>query len=151
MSLSELITELDDELNGRKGLFNRHVDLNRCAELFNQIKQMLPNALNEAETVIKSRERILENADMVARNIIKEAEERATHLSENSEIVKSAEKQGREILDKAYRDCDTLIQKTKEHLDSMFGDADTFFRATLDTIQTNRNELRGALIKTEKK
>lgn len=150
MTLEELISELDDELNGRKGLFNRRVDLGRCVELFDEIKRLIPPSVSEAETVIKSRERILENADIVARNIIKEAEERAVHLSESSEIAKLAEKRGRDMLDKTYRQCDTLVQKTKEHLDEMFGETEAFFQSTLDMLKTNRNELRGALMNTDK-
>lgn len=77
MNLTELINELDEELNGRKGLFNRRVDITRCVEIFEEIKRLLPPALTEAELVVKSREKILDNADTVAQNIIKEAEERA--------------------------------------------------------------------------
>ena len=70
MNVNELISELDEELNGRKGLFKSRVDLTRCIELFEEIKRMLPPSLTEADLVVKSRERILENADTVAQNII---------------------------------------------------------------------------------
>ena len=108
----------------------------------------MPSVLEEAEIVSKNRVRILENADIVARNVIKEAEERAGQLSESSEVVRRAERRGREVLDEAYRQCDDLVMKTKEHLDGMFRDAETFFQNTLSTIKTNRNELRGAIAKT---
>ena len=146
MNLNELIAELDEELNGRKGLFKSRVDLTRCIELFEEIKRMLPPSLTEADLVVKSRERILENADTVAQNIIKEAEERALHLSESSNVLKIAEKQGREALDNTYKQCDSLVQKTKEHLDEMFKQTEIFFESTLNTIRTNRNELRGAVL-----
>lgn len=148
MDLNELIAEIDDELVGRSGLYNKRADLARCASLWNEIKSLLPTAIEEAELVSRNRIRILENADVVAKNVIKEAEERAGQLADNTEITRRAEKRGREVLDEAYRQCDELVMKTKEHLDSMFRDAETFFRNTLDTIKTNRNELRGAIAKT---
>ena len=58
MNLNELISELDEELNGRKGLFKSRVDLTRCIELFEEIKRMLPPSLTEADLVVKSRLRI---------------------------------------------------------------------------------------------
>ena len=148
MNLTELINELDEELNGRKGLFNRRVDITRCVEIFEEIKRLLPPALTEAELVVKSREKILDNADTVAQNIIKEAEERAVHLSESSEVIKLAERQGRDMLDKTYRQCDALMQKTKEHLDEMFSETEAFFQSILNMLKTNRNELRGAVLNT---
>ena len=149
MDLNELIAEMDDELVGRSGLYNKRVDAARCASLWADIKTLLPVALEEAELVSQNRMRILENADVVAQNVIKEAEERAAQLTDGAEIVRRAEKRSREVLDEAYRQCDDLVLKTKEHLDGMFKDAETFFRNTLDTIKTNRNELRGAIAKTD--
>lgn len=148
MDLNELISEMDGELVGRSGLYNKRADLARCASLWSEIKSLLPSVIEEAELVSKNRIRILENADVVAQNVIKEAEERAGQLADNAEIARRAERRGREVLDEAYRQCDELVIKTKEHLDGMFRDAETFFRNTLDTIKTNRNELRGAIAKT---
>ncbi len=149
MDLNELIAEMDDELVGRSGLFNKRADLARCASLWADIKALLPIAMEEAELVSRNRLRILENADIVAQNVIKEAEERAEQLTDGAEIARRAEKRSREVLDEAYRQCDELVLKTKEHLDRMFKDAETFFKNTLDTIKTNRNELRGAITKTD--
>lgn len=61
-------------------------------------------------------------------------------------MLKIAEKQGREALDNTYKQCDSLVQKTKEHLDEMFKETEIFFESTLNTIRTNRNELRGAVL-----
>ena len=147
MDLNELIAEMDEELVGRSGLYNKRADPARCASLWNEIKSLLPTAIEEAELVSRNRIRILENADVVAQNVIKEAEERAGQLADSAEITRRAEKRGREVLDEAYRQCDELVMKTKEHLDGMFKDAETFFRNTLDMIKINRNELRGAITK----
>lgn len=149
MDLNELIAEMDDELVGRSGLFNKRADLARCASLWADIKALLPIAMEEAELVSRNRLWILENADIVAQNVIKEAEERAEQLTDGAEIARRAEKRSREVLDEAYRQCDELVLKTKEHLDGMFKDVETFFKNTLDTIKTNRNELRGAITKTD--
>ncbi|MDR0426444.1 MAG: hypothetical protein LBH24_04640 [Clostridiales bacterium] len=146
MDIIELVDELYDELNGKKGLFNKRVDLTRCAELIEVVRDSLPAALSEAKTVIAKRESIYKNADSVAKNIIKEAEERAAHKSDTSEVLKLANRESKLVVDRTYRQCDLLVQKTKEHLDSMFSDVETFMEETLDMIHKNRDELRNASI-----
>lgn len=69
-------------------------------------------------------------------------------MSESSEVIKLAERQGRDMLDKTYRQCDALVQKTKEHLDEMFSETEAFFQSILNMLKTNRNELRGAVLNT---
>ena len=52
MNLNELISELDEELNGRKGLFKSRVDLTRCIELFEEIKRMLRISLKRLKSAL---------------------------------------------------------------------------------------------------
>ncbi len=139
-----LIKELKSEFCERKGLLGKKIDVARCYEITSELSEALPPILAQAEEIIASREKILSNADVVAKNIIKEAEARAEQLASNTEITKAAERQGCIFLEKTYRECDLLVQKTKEHLDSMFKDAEAFFGKTLELIKTNRNELRSA-------
>lgn len=146
MNLTELVERLDEELNGRKGLFNKKTDLTRCLELVEEIKLSLPQSLFDAEEIVKNRDKILLNADVVAKNVIKEAELRAQHLADSSEVNKVAQRQAREVLEKAYKECDLLMQKTKEHLDKLFCDAEGVFINLQNVIKTNRNELRSVTL-----
>ncbi len=150
MNLTDLVDELYEEINGKGGLFGkRKIDIPRCSELISKIKSALSPCLFEAETVISKRNDIMQNADVVACNIIKEAEERAAHIVSNSEIIRSAEEKSSKILDDTYRQCDAIVRKTKEHLDRMFAETETFFLNTVSVIRTNRNELRDALQRRE--
>ena len=146
MQISDLLDELDSELNGKRGLFNGKTDLARCREIVNELKAAVPQALGEAKNVIDNRKTIMLNADAVAKNVIREAEERAKRLTENSEVMKIAERQGRSALDETYRQCDAIVQKTKEHLDKVFSETEAFFESTLALLRTNRRELMGLTI-----
>ena len=151
MQIFELLDELDNELNGKRGLFNGKVDRGRCRELVDELKETLPATIDEAKNVIDNRKTIMLNADAVAKNVIREAEERAKRLIESSEVVKIAERQGRNALDETYRQCDALVQKTKEHLDKVFSEAEAFFESTLSLLRTNRRELMQLTIAPENK
>lgn len=151
MNVLEMLDELESELSDRKGFFSKKTDLDKCYSLVCQIKQSLPAVLREAEYVMESKRKILENADSVAKNMIREAEERAGHFVEKSEIVRLAQDEARKITDEAYRNCEELVRKTKEHLDVMFRDAEEFLISNINMIRTNRDELRAVVVPSVKR
>ncbi len=116
-----------------------------------QIRGSLPDTLREAQYVVENKQKILENADSVAKNTMREAEERAEHIIDNSELTKRAEMEAKQLMETAYMQCDALVDQTKTHLDIMFRDVEQFLQSTLAMIRNNREELRGAMIvKTNK-
>ena len=150
MDLISLVDELYEEINGRGGLFSkRKINFTKCSELIVKIKSMLSSDLMRARDVIDKRNDIMQNADIVACNVIKEAKERAEHITSNSEIIRAAEERANKIMDETYRECDAVVRKTKEHLDRMFAETETFFLNTVSVIRTNRSELREALQRRE--
>jgi len=151
MEIMQILEELESELSGKKGMFSKKVDVGRCAELVYTLKGEVPASIRESEYVIKNRKKILDNADSVAQNTIREAEERAGHIVENSELVKRAETEAKKVIELAYMQCDTLVERTKGHLDEMFKDIEQFLLSTLAMIRNNREELRGAIIINSKK
>lgn len=151
MQILDLLDELEKELNGTKRLFNGKADLGKCREIVASLKESLPATMSEAKNVMDNRRAIMLNADAVAKNVIREAEERAKRLTDSSEVVKIAERQGRNAIDETYRQCDALVQKTKEHLDKVFAETESFFEGTLSLIRANRRELMQLTIAPEVK
>lgn len=143
MKLLSLVAQLDEEFNGKKGLFGK-IDSAKCGEIIRQIKF----EASRCDAVMKSRETVIQNADTVAQNVIAEAKERADFIAGEDEIVRLAEIKSRKIIDEAYRECDALIQKTKDHLDAMFSNAEDFFSKFLMALRSNRNELRNIIFKS---
>ncbi|MCI8458442.1 MAG: hypothetical protein HFE46_02100 [Clostridia bacterium] len=152
MDVLQLLEQLEQELGDRKGgLFSKKVDIGRCSQLVRQIRGSLPDTLREAQYVVENKQKILENADSVAKNTMREAEERAEHIIDNSELTKRAEMEAKQLMETAYMQCDALVDQTKTHLDIMFRDVEQFLQSTLAMIRNNREELRGAMIvKTNK-
>lgn len=146
MEIEMLIDELESELIEKKGIFSKKIDINRCAELVYAIKEALPDAFREADYILSNKNKILENADNVAKNTIREAEERAVHLIGDSELIKRAEIEAKRIVDASYMQSNTLIDRTKSHLDAMFKDVEQFLLSNLNMIRSNREELRNAVI-----
>lgn len=152
MDVMRIIDELEAELGERRGgLFSKKIDIGKCVQLTKAIRGAMPDAVREAEYVVENKQKILENADSVAKNTIREAEERAKHIIDNSELIKRAELEAKQLMETAYMQCDALVDKTKAHLDIMFRDVEQFLQSSLAMIRNNREELRGAMIvKTNK-
>ena len=147
MDIMDLLNELEAELSDKKsGLFGKKVDLDKCHNLVVKIKTNLSATLRESEYIMENKRKILENADVVAKNTIREAEERAEHMIDNSEIIRMAELESKRLMDDAYMQCDALVHHTKDHLDGTFKDTEQFLLSTLNMIRNNREELRGAVI-----
>ncbi|MCL2861279.1 MAG: hypothetical protein FWE22_02595 [Firmicutes bacterium] len=145
-SILALLNALESELTDKKGLFSKKVDLERCVEILYEMKKVFPESIREAEYIIANRDKMLQNADSVAKNIIKEAEERAEHIIDNSELIKRAEAEAKKIVDAGYIQAEQLIDKTKNHLDEMFKDIERYLTSNLTMVRNNREELRGTMI-----
>lgn len=146
----EILDQLRTELSTGRGLFGKKADLALCSDLCDKLAQVLPDSIDEAEYVKQRRKEILSNADVVAKNTIRAAEEKANRLVGESEIVKNAQATAKQIIENAYAQCDNLILRTKAHLDNMFKETENFLCSTLSVVRTNREELRAALVNENK-
>lgn len=146
----EILDRLREELNSSHGLFSKKPDTALCCDLCDKLARVLPDCINEAEYVKQRRKEILANADVVAKNTIRAAEEKAEKLSSETEVVRMAQENAKRIVENAYAQCDNLIIRTKAHLDNMFKETEQFLLSTLAVVRTNREELRSALTDEKK-
>lgn len=141
----EILEQLKSELEGGRGFFSKKPDLELCLDLCDKLMRVLPESISEAGYVTQKRKEILSNADVVAKNTIRAAEEKASKLVSESEVIKSAQNASKQIIENAYVQCDNLILRTKAHLDNLFKETEKFLCSTLSVVRTNREELRTAL------
>ncbi|MCH5153749.1 MAG: hypothetical protein J1F71_00910 [Clostridiales bacterium] len=140
----EILEQLKAELDGRRGLFSKKPDWDFCLQLCDELMRIMPEYIKEAAYIKSKRKEILENADVVAKNTIRAAEEQANKIVSESEIVRSAQIASGQIIENAYTRCDNLILRTKSHLDNLFKQTENFLCSTLSVVRTNREELRSA-------
>lgn len=146
MDALEILDKLREELESGHGFFSKKPDLDLCLDLCDKLAKVLPESLNEANYISQKRKEILANADVVAKNTIRAAEEKADNIVSDSEIIKSAQLASKQIIENAYAQCDNLILRTKTHLDNLFKETENFLSSTLAVVRTNREELRSALL-----
>lgn len=145
MNAVSLLNELEEELRDKRGVLTKK-DTGRCVAIIDRLKESLPLAIEESEYIVAQQQQILKNADVVAKNTIRAAEERAMHLVGTTELMRKAEEEARQLLERTSAKCDLLVRRTKEHLDKMFMETEQFLLSTLSMIRTNREELRSAML-----
>src|SRR5512133_4185293 len=102
MALIDRIEELID--NGRNVPFSngRIVDADKIYEIIDEIRAQFPDELKQARWIVKERQEMLEEAEKEANRILEDARDRAQALANEQEVVRLAEAQAADILDKAH-------------------------------------------------
>ena len=81
MNVEELLDMLEETLEEGTAVpfaaAKRVVDVDRCRDIVDEVRNNLPDELHDSKKIVADREQILKNAQTDADNIIKQAEERA--------------------------------------------------------------------------
>lgn len=84
MNVEELLDMLEETLEEGTAVpfaaAKRVVDVDRCRDIVDEVRNNLPDELRDSKKIVADREQILKNAQTDADNIIKQAEERARVL-----------------------------------------------------------------------
>ena len=145
MDVLSLLEELEQMLDASTSVpFSKKVMLDReqVEELINEIKLKTPDELKQAKWVKEERQRILQDAQKEANDIIKEAENKIIGMIDEHEITKKAYEQRSEIIDAAEKYKRDLISATREHADSILEELENKLKEDLDMIRSNRKELK---------
>ncbi len=145
MDVLSLLEELEQLLEESTNVpFSKKVmlDRNQIEEIINEIKLKTPDELKQAKWVKEERQRILQDAQKEANDIIKEAENRIIAMIDEHEITKKAYEQRAEIIDQAEKYKRDLISATREHADSILEELETRLKENLDMVKSNRKELK---------
>ena len=102
MNVEELLDMLEETLEEGTAVpfaaAKRVVDVDRCRDIVDEVRNNLPDELRDSKKIVADREQILKNAQTDADNIIKQAEERARVLVSDKEITKRAQKMAVELV-----------------------------------------------------
>ncbi len=145
MDILSLLEELEQLLeSGSTVPFSKKVMIDKDVvdELVSAIKLKTPDELKQARWVKEERQRILQDAQKEANDIIKEAENKIIGMIDEHEITKKAYEQRSEIIDAAEKYKRDLIAATREHADSILEDLENQLKDNLDMIRSNRKELK---------
>lgn len=148
MDILQIIEELQDEFGkGKNVLFSKKslVDLDRCAELIDELKNSLPTAIQESRYILSQKDKILTQAKQTAEKTIKDAEMRAEQIVSESQLMKKSEQEAQEMMATANKRCSQLYTVTRDNIDRMLKAVEDYLVQNLQVVRNNREQLNNGL------
>ena len=159
MEIFTLLETLEDILDKSKTLpftDKSIVEKEQFLDIIKEIRLKLPDELKQAKWIKEERERIIEEAQKDADDIVKEAENRILSMIDEHEITRKAYDKKTEIIADANEMYREITQGTTTYVDGILANIENnmlelgktlsgvemSIQNALETIQNNRKELK---------
>ena len=171
MKVIELLQEIEDILDTSGGFpltGKVMVDPDEIRNLLKEIRDELPEEIQQAQWIKNERQRILEDAKKEYDSLIKVANEKADQLVDEHDITLRAKKRADEIMRVTEENVKNLKMDTFQYIDEvlytfqekittmnesyvqrMFVDVNDLFDKINKTIASNRDEIKDLSYRTE--
>lgn len=114
-------------------------------EIIDELRATLPDELKQARWIVKERQEMLEEAEKEANRILEDTREQAKALASETEVVKLAEQQAAEILDKARAHEREIRLGAEDYADEMLANLEVNLGKLLAAVQRGRDRLQGKM------
>jgi cell division septum initiation protein DivIVA len=143
MALIDRIEEIVDNGRGVPLSHNKMVDPDKVYEIVDEIRAQFPDELKQARWIVKERQEMLEEAEKEANRILEEARERAQQLASEQEVVRLAEQQAADIMDRAKQQEREIRLGAEDYADEMLANLEVNLGKLLTAVQRGRDRLQG--------
>lgn len=145
MDLLKSINELEELVaSSRRVVFTNKclIEEDELVRLIDDIRKEWPTALKEAEEINKNREKIIEDAELEAKNIVNQAKAYAQKKVSEDEITIAAKEKANEILEKTRQHSETIRNESIQYADQIFEHMSVYMQNIMTTIQTAKSGLK---------
>ena len=150
----ELLDELEEVIaQGASVPFSGRCILERdeLMDIVQDLKLKLPDDLKQAKWIKEDRQRILNEAQTEADDIIKAANEKGISMINEHEITQQAMEQARQIIDKAKAEAKEIIDSSYNYADRLLETVEKVSVSSMKELEqcisiarSNRSELRNS-------
>ena len=121
------------------------VRVNRAELLgaLDELAEMIPQALGEADRVLATRDRVLETAREQALQIIADAELRRDELVSDSVVFQLARTEAERVQSESRHETSELRRETDDYVDQRLASFELTLTKTLAAVQRGRERLHG--------
>ena len=144
MEIFTLLESLEEILeSGSKVPFSSKVmvDIDELRDILEDIRLKLPDELKQAKWVKEERQRIIEDAQKEADNIIQNAESKIVTMIDENARTKKALAQKEEIIENANKVSKEICTGTHEYANAILEKVEEVLKETLQVVENNRKEL----------
>jgi len=147
MDIMALIDRIEEIVDNARGVpfsnTSKMVDSDKIYEVVDEVRAQYPDELKQARWIVKERQEMLEEAEKEANRILEEARDRAQALANETEVVRLAEAQAADILDKARTQEREIRLGAEDYADEMLANLEVNLGKLLTAVQRGRDRLQG--------
>ncbi|HET6352093.1 MAG TPA: ATPase [Coriobacteriia bacterium] len=143
MALIDRIEEIVDNAKGVPFTQQKMVEPDALYDIIDEIRAQYPDELKQARWIVKERQEMLEEAEKEANRILEEARERAQALANEQEVVRLAETQAADIVDKARQQEREMRLGAEDYADEMLANLEVNLGKLLTAVQRGRDRMQG--------
>lgn len=114
------------------------LERDRVLDLLDEISNQLPSELKQAQTIVESRNEVINNAKREAENILKQAQAQARQLVSDDEIYKQAQEEANTMVQTAQERIRELRDVTNNYVDDALKQTEQAICETLNEIKESR-------------
>ena len=141
-NVDDLIKELEDELLGKKNIFGKcYVDEVKVTSLLSRLRESVPQAFYEAQTLLRQQDALLSDAERRADMILRDANETREKMIAESEILAAAKQEAADLRAKTERYCDDLTDSLHRKLDRALYDVAYKMNEAMIMVEDLRDEI----------
>lgn len=144
MEILEILDILEEKVESARNIpiINRAIiDKEDLLASIEDIRLRLPDDLKQARWIKDDRKRILAEAQEEADAIVKQGEEKAAQLVNESAITKRAYEQANNIIASAQKNSRELRMGARQYIDKILADSEVTLNKSQETIRAMRIEL----------
>ena len=144
MSVEEILDEMENLLLVSSRLWftnKRLIEEDELGRLIDELREVLPGELMEANRIITERQQILEQAQKDAQNIVDNGKNYIHKLTGENNITRQAQEQAAEILEQARKSSRDLQTDSTAYADEVFGYLEDNLVKALEVVKQGHKQL----------
>ncbi len=145
MKINEILEQMENLLLSatRIPLSNRRiVDEDDLLQLIDELHDSLPAVLMEAERIRAERQRIIEEAQATAQDIVDQAKHYVSKLTEENVITRQAQEQADQIVGTARQSAEDLKRDAVRYAGDVFQYLEGQLEKTIEVVRKGSSELQ---------
>lgn len=145
MSIDKLLDEMETILVEATRLpftNKRVIEEDDLAKFLDEFRELLPKELEEAKQIIADRQRILDEAQKEAQNIVEQAKTYVIKLTDENIINKQAQEQANDLMTQASMTAKNLQNDAVNYADEVFKHVLNNLEQTLEVVRQGHRDLQ---------
>jgi vacuolar-type H+-ATPase subunit H len=111
--------------------------------LLEELREMLPGALREAEWVLKDRDEVVEQGRKEGEQLVAQARVEAQRLVSRTEVMQTATREAERVTAEATENAKNMRLEVEDYVDTKLANFEVVLHKTLTAVERGRDKLRG--------